>query len=184
MNDPHSHAAIVADSLPRSLADKKNSGLQGVQAGQGGRGRLLRRQAAAGQLSLGVQARGSSGCRCVCAAARHVSSFCAKTHATRRSCSRIIDCLRKCTDCIIIAEPIDRAILETARNSATGWDHITQSLVAFGFVLLDTGATGIMAQPAGPDSPAQLGFSVLLVLFGKNASILPRIGCARMETGC
>ena len=36
---------------------------------------------------------------------------------------------------------LDRILLQTVSNSAAGWDHITPSLVKFGFVLVDsTGA--------------------------------------------
>jgi hypothetical protein len=70
-------------------------------------------------------------------------------------------------------DAIDEAILQTARNSATGWDHITQSLVAFGFVLLDStsgfGAvgrpSGSILEPSGPGSPPRLGGEILMLLF-------------------
>jgi Fanconi anemia group I protein len=59
---------------------------------------------------------------------------------------------------------IDTILHSTVQASATGWDHITQSLVKFGFVLLD--ASGALRGCTGSQAyAANVGVKVLLKLF-------------------
>ena len=54
-------------------------------------------------------------------------------------------------------------LLKTVKNSASGWDHITPSLVKFGFVLVDT--TSAFGRSAAQEFAAAIGFRIVVELF-------------------
>eukprot|EP01043_Picozoa_sp_COSAG02_P033631 COSAG02_NODE_2304_length_9182_cov_12.195530_8_plen_1649_part_00 len=58
---------------------------------------------------------------------------------------------------------LQEMLLKTVRNSAAGWDHITQSLVKFGFVCVDS--TGAFGRSAAQEFVAAIGFKIIVELF-------------------
>jgi Fanconi anemia group I protein len=54
-------------------------------------------------------------------------------------------------------------LLKTVKNSAAGWDHITQSLVKFGFVCVDS--TGAFGRSAAQEYVSGIGFKIVIELF-------------------
>eukprot|EP01046_Picozoa_sp_COSAG06_P000526 COSAG06_NODE_15_length_35009_cov_18.895417_2_plen_1524_part_00 len=58
---------------------------------------------------------------------------------------------------------LKETLLKTVKNSAAGWDHITQSLVKFGFVLVDS--TGAFGRSAAQEYASGIGFKIVVELF-------------------